>query len=186
MQERLKSEGQVVNLVVVSDHGMANISPDHVIVLDDYLDPAFVQVDFFGSAAGLRPLDGNAPSVVRALSALPHAKAYLTKDLPAHFHVTDNPRNPAVWIVPEEGWEIELRNHFKAVRAKYLKGDHGYDPALDDMHGILIASGPSFKRGVVIDPVENIHLYNLLCAALQLTPAPNDGDDRLVRAFLQP
>ena len=186
MQERLKSEGQVVNLVVVSDHGMANISLDRVIVLDDYLDPAFVQVDFFGSAAGLRPLDGNAPSIVRALSALPHAKAYLTKDLPAHFHVTDNPRNPPVWVVPEEGWEIELRNHFKAVRGKYLKGDHGFDPALDHMHGILIASGPSFRRGVVIDPVENIHIYNLLCAALQLTPAANDGDDRLVRAFLLP
>ena len=186
MQERLKSEGQAVNLVVVSDHGMANISLDRVIVLDDYLDPAFVQVDFFGSAAGLRPLDGNAASVVRALSALPHATAYLTADLPAHFHVTANPRNPPVWIVPEEGWEIELRNHFKAVRSRYLKGDHGYDPSRLDMHGILIAHGPSFQRDVVIDPVENIHLYNLLCAALQLTPAPNDGDDRLVRAFLQP
>ena len=186
MQDRLKSEGQAVNLVVVSDHGMANISLDRVIVLDDYLDPAFVQVDFFGSAAGLRLLDGNAPSVVRALSALPHAKAYLTADLPAHFHVSANPRNPPVWIVPEQGWEIELRNHFKAVRSRYLKGDHGYDPSLMDMHGILIAHGPSFRRGVVIDPVENIHIYNLLCAALQLTPAPNDGDDRLVRAFLQP
>ena len=53
------------------------------------------------------------------------------------------------------------------------------------MHGILIASGPSFKSGVVIDPVENIHIYNLLCAALRLSPAPNDGDDRLVRAFLR-
>ena len=53
------------------------------------------------------------------------------------------------------------------------------------MHGILIAHGPSFRGGVKIDPVENIHIYNLLCAALRLSPAPNDGDDRLVRAFLQ-
>ena len=185
MQERLKADGQVVNLVIVSDHGMTNLSVNRVVVLDDYLDPAFVQVDFFGSAAGVRPLDGNADSVVRALSALPHAKAYLTKDMPAHFHFSANPRIPPVWIVPDEGWEIETRAHFKVVRGKYLKGDHGFDPALDNMHGILIANGPSFKRGVVIDPVENVHIYNLLCAALQLTPAPNDGDDRLVRAFLQ-
>ena len=186
MQDRLKAEGQLVNLVVVSDHGMTNIGPDRVVVLDDYLDPAFVQVDFFGSAAGLRPLDGNAASVVRALSALPHAKVYLTKDMPAHFHFSANPRIPPVWIVPDEGWEIETRAHFKVVSAKYLKGDHGFDPALESMHGILIASGPSFMHGVVIDPVENIHIYNLICAALQLTPAPNDGDNRLVRAFLQP
>src|ERR1019366_8219810 len=82
--DRLKSEGQNVNVVVVSDHGMTPVSPDRVIVLDDYLDPNFVQVDFFGSAAGLRPLDGNAPSVVRALSALPHAKVYLVQNSPAH------------------------------------------------------------------------------------------------------
>jgi hypothetical protein len=53
------------------------------------------------------------------------------------------------------------------------------------MRGIFIASGPSFKAGVVVEPVENIHIYNLLCAALKLQPAPNDGDDRLVRAALK-
>jgi predicted AlkP superfamily pyrophosphatase or phosphodiesterase len=185
IQARLKADGQVVNLVIVSDHGMADVSVNRTLVLDDYLDPAFHQVDFFGSAAGLRPLDGNAAAVVQALSALPHAKVYLTKDMPAHFHFSPNPRIPPVWIVPDEGWEIETRAHFKVVRAKYLKGDHGYDPALEKMRGILIANGPSFKPGVVIDPVENVHIYNLLCAALQFTPAPNDGDDRLVKAFLQ-
>ena len=43
---------------------------------------------------------------------------------------------------------------------------------------------PVFRHGVEIPDVENIHLYNLLCAALGLTPAPNDGDLRLVRAAL--
>jgi predicted AlkP superfamily pyrophosphatase or phosphodiesterase len=69
---------------------------------------------------------------------------------------------------------------------KTQKGQHGYDPALPSMHGILIAQGPSFKTGgTVVPAVENIHLYNLLCAALHLVPAPNDGDNRLVRAMLR-
>lgn len=182
---RLKSEGLDVNVIVVSDHGMTNISPERVIPLDDYLDPSLVQVDFIGSVAGIRPLDGNGPSVIRALASLPHAKAYLTADLPARLHLQGNPRIPPVWIMPDEGWEIETRNHFRAFRPRYSKGDHGYDPALDNMHGILLASGPSFKTGVEIDPVENIHIYNLMCAALHLTPAANDGDDRLVKAFLR-
>ena len=186
IMERLKSAHQAVNLVIVSDHGMTPISTDRVIVLDDYLYLSTVQVDFFGSAAGLRPLDGSAQSIVRALSALPpHAKAYLSQDLPARFHLSGNPRIPPVWLVADEGWEIEPRKHFEKVQARFNKGDHGFDPALDSMHGILIASGPSFKGGVVIDPVENIHIYNLLCAALHLAPASNDGDDRLVRAFLR-
>jgi predicted AlkP superfamily pyrophosphatase or phosphodiesterase len=185
IQDRLKAEGQIVNLVIVSDHGMTSVSPDRVIVLDDYLDPSFVQVDFFGSVAGLRPLDGNAPSVVRALSALPHAKVYTAQNMPERFHLSGNARIPPVWIAPDEGWEIETRNHFKTARLHYIKGDHGYDPAYESMHGILIANGPSFRSGVAIDPVENVHIYNLLCAALQLKPAPNDGDDRLVHAFLR-
>ena len=186
MLDRFKAEGLAVNVVIVSDHGMTDISPDRVMILDDYLDPAFVQVDFFGSVAGLRPLDGNAASVVRALSALPHAKAYLSQDLPARFHLTGNDRVPPVWIVPDEGWEIETRTHFKVAKPHYSKGDHGFDPQNEDMRGILIAHGPSFMSGVVCEPVENIHIYNLLCAAAHLTPAPNDGDNRLVRAFLKP
>ena len=185
IRDRLKAEGKTANLVIVSDHGMTSISKDRVILLDDYLDLSSVQVDFFGPATGLRPLEGSAESIVRALSALPHAKAYLTQDLPARFHLTGNGRIPPVWIMSDEGWETDTRRHFAAVRDKFMHGDHGFDPALETMRGILIASGPSFNSGVVIDPVENIHIYNLLCAALQLTPAPNDGDDRLVRAFLR-
>ncbi len=185
IRERLKAEGKVANFVIVSDHGMTSISKDRVILLDDYLDLSSVQVDFYGPVTGLRPLEGSAESVVLALSALPHAKAYLSQDLPARFHLTGNDRIPPVWIVTDEGWEIDTRKHFAIISGKFNHGDHGYDPALESMHGILIASGPSFKSGVVIDPVENIHIYNLLCAALQLTPAPNDGDDRLVRAFLR-
>ncbi|HYD84721.1 MAG TPA: hypothetical protein VEA63_11730, partial [Opitutus sp.] len=77
--------------------------------------------------------------------------------------------------------------NFDRFRHTFNKGDHGYDPAFPSMHGILIANGPAFKAaGGTIDRVENIHVYNLLCAALGLTPAPNDGDDRLVRAMLRP
>ena len=53
------------------------------------------------------------------------------------------------------------------------------------MHGIFIAHGPSFRRGVTLPPAENIQIYNLLCAALGLKPAPNDGDDRLVKSVLK-
>jgi hypothetical protein len=52
------------------------------------------------------------------------------------------------------------------------------------MHGIFIAGGPSFRRGVTLPATENVHVYALLCALLGVTPAQNDGDDRLVRAAL--
>ena len=182
---RFKADGIVANFVIVSDHGMTPVSADRVIVLDDYLDLSSVQVDFFGSVAGLRPLEGSAESVVRALSAIPHAHAVLSPDLPERFHLSANPRIPPVWIMLDEGWEIDTRKHFEAIRKIYNPGDHGFDNAFESMHGILIANGPSFKFAAGMESVENIHIYNLLCAAAKLKAAPNDGDDRLVRAFLR-
>jgi predicted AlkP superfamily pyrophosphatase or phosphodiesterase len=211
--DRLKAERlPPINVVIVSDHGMTDVSPDRVMLLDDYLDPASVEIDFQSPAMGLRPVKGHgsARDIVRALAGLPHAKAYLTDNrppipglagwwhrldvslfhraayLPARFHLTGNPRIPDVWIVPELGWHIQTRANAKVPAVHDQKGDHGFDNACQDMHGILIANGPSFRSdGTVIDPVANIHIYNLLCAALHLTPAPNDGDDRLVRAMLR-
>ena len=55
------------------------------------------------------------------------------------------------------------------------------------MQGILIAHGPAFRSGGhVAEAVENIHLYNLFCRVLEIQPAENDGDDRLLKALLRP
>lgn len=52
------------------------------------------------------------------------------------------------------------------------------------MRGILIGTGPAFKRGAVIPPVENVHLYAMMCRILGLTPAPNDGSADALDALL--
>ncbi len=76
--------------------------------------------------------------------------------------------------------------HVLASWLAKTRGEHGYDPAIETMRGILIVHGPAFRSdGVAIEAVENIHLYNLLCAVLRLKPSPNDGDDRLVKSFLK-
>ena len=74
---------------------------------------------------------------------------------------------------------------FRFMHSHNPQGNHGYVHALADMRGIIISSCPSLKTGFVIDPLDIVNVYNLLCAALQLTPSPNGGDDRLVRAFLR-
>ena len=187
LAQRLSREGIDANLVVVSDHGMTSCGPDRVVLFDDYVDLATVQIDFAGTVAGLRPLgEADPAATIRALDRMPHMKVYRAADLPRRFRIdASNPRVPPVWILPEEGWQVERRSVFRAALANFLKGQHGYDPGFASMHGIFIASGPAFKSGVVLDAVESVHIYNLLCAALGLKPAPNDGDDRLVRAALR-
>lgn len=185
---RAKAEQVAFNVVIVSDHGMAALSVERVVILDDYVDLNTVQIDFEGPMAGLRPNDGDVGALMVKLEKLPaHVKAYRVEDLPAHLAVTPNPRQPPVWILVDEGWHLQRRSWFKAKLGAYSKGEHGYDPAFKSMQGILIVHGPAFRTGgACIEAVESIHVYNLLCAAAGLKPAANDGDDRLVRTLRVP
>lgn len=187
---RLREQKIEPNLVLVSDHGMTATSLERVVYLEDYVARDAVLVDAEGSALALRPLKGDAAELVRAFQNVPHVKALLAEELPAHFHLKGNARIAPVWVLPDEGWHVAPRATIERLKVRYaaqgyLRGDHGYDPALPSMHGTLIAHGPAFRRGVEVPPVENIHVYPLLCAVLQLKPAPVDGDDRLAKALLR-
>jgi len=120
---------------------------------------------------------------------VPHARAYRAEELPARFQLRDNPRIAPLWLLPEPGWHVATRANLASLRRRYvergfLAGDHGYDPDHPEMRGIFIAHGPSLRRGVTLPETESIHVYALLCALLGVTPAPNDGDNRLVQAAL--
>jgi predicted AlkP superfamily pyrophosphatase or phosphodiesterase len=187
---RLRSEGVEPNLIIASDHGMTATGAARTVIIDDVIDLKTVQIDADGSALAIRPLDGDAAALVKKFSATPHVKAYLAEDLPSRLHLDPSPRVAPVWVLPEEGWHIVARSTFERLKRRfpekgYVAGDHGYDPALTTMRGIFIAHGPSFQSGVQLPEVENIHLYNLMCAVLKLRPAHNDGDDRLVKAALR-
>ena len=186
MVDRLQAEHIVANYVIVSDHGMTACTREDVVILEDWIDPATVQIDFTGAVTGLRVTQGDPATLVARLRAMPHVRVLRTADLPPHLHMTATPRTPDVWILPDEGWHVLRRAEYERNQHRFLRGDHGYDPRLPTMGAVFIAHGPSFESGVVIEEFESIHVYNLLCAALKLTPADNDGDDRLVRTVLRP
>lgn len=187
MQARFRQEGISANLVIVSDHGMTPVSAERTLILEDFIDLKTIQLESYGSIVSLRPVSGDLEPIARAAEKIPHAKTYRAEDLPARFRLRDNARIPPLWVLPDEGWRIVTKASQARVRPTGpLRGDHGYDPAYPSMHGILIVHGPSFRSdGRTIAAVENIHVYHLLCAALGLQPAANDGDRRLVRALLR-
>lgn len=187
---RLKGAGIEPNVVLVSDHGMTPTNIEHAVIIDSQIDLKTTLVESDGSLLALRPLSGSIEALLEQARRIPHGKAYTLETLPAHFHAAANPRFAPVWVVADEGWQLVLKSTFEKHRVRfhergYLQGDHGYDPTLPSMHGVLMAAGPAFKRGVTLPAVDNIHVYNLLCALLKLQPAPNDGDDRLVKAALR-
>ncbi len=173
-----------VNIVVTSDHGMAAVRSDGAIILDDYLDADTVQIVDTGATFGVNPKTLTVDEIYARLArAHPHLRVFRKADTPAAWHYRDHPRVPAIVGQADEGW-IVVRRPKNGKRPSLAKGMHGYDPALESMHGLLVAAGPAFRSGVVVPPVENVQIYHALAAALGLTPAPNDGDAAASRAWM--
>src|SRR5688572_9404886 len=96
---------QRVNLVIVSDHGMARVEPGHLIYLDDVVDPTTVNVVDLGAVLSLSPKPGAADTVYRSLVRIPHLRVYRKQDM-APYHYGNHPRIPEIVALPDEGWLV--------------------------------------------------------------------------------
>ena len=54
-------------------------------------------------------------------------------------------------------------------------GDHGYDNILNSMRPIFVARGPAFKQNAVVESIDTVDIYPLMCHLLNIEPAPNNG-----------
>ena len=187
----VESEGLAsrVNYVVVSDHGMARVTRDRTVILDDYLDPATLDVLDWAPVLALSPKDGNVERVYRALKGKHKAlEVYRNAEIPARYgKLAGHPRVPAIVGIAKEGWTIASRAEVAGDGRglPLVSGVHGYDPKRKSMHGLFIASGPGVREGRLVKPFENIHVYDFMCALLGLDPAANDGDAAVTRGFLR-
>lgn len=191
---------QNVNLVVVSDHGMAKTSTDSVIVIDDYIDLDDAQIVDWDPVAAINPKPGKEKEVLQQLrQAHPRLQVFEKDEMPARFHYRENPRIPRIIAIADEGWIIKSRAALAALSEQqstnsdgsghtppsHLAGAHGYDNSLASMGGFFVAHGPAFRRGLQVGRFQNIHIYEMIMHILRLEPAPNDGSLDSVRVMLR-
>lgn len=174
-----------VHYVIASDHGMAPLSRDRVIAIDDFIDLETVEIVDLGPVTGLTPRAGaSAEAIYRAIAGRHPALAVYTRGtLPERYRLRSHPRLPDIIAIADDGWRVTTRQAL--ARPFFPRGEHGYDPEHRSMHGIFIAYGPRFARGLRVPAFENVHLYELICRLLGLTPAPNDGDPGVSSGFLR-
>jgi predicted AlkP superfamily pyrophosphatase or phosphodiesterase len=183
--ERLGRTGEV-DVVVVSDHGMAPSGPDRVIALDDFVSLDSVEVIDWNPVAMIRPRAGKMEYAYRRLrGAHPNLQVYRKAEVPARFRFSNSSRITPIVAIADEGWTITSRRQL-AADPKVSLGTHGYDNALLSMGATLIAAGPHVRSGAVLPPLGNVHVYPLLAALLGVTPAPTDGATDSIRAMLRP
>ncbi|XP_078479405.1 LOW QUALITY PROTEIN: bis(5'-adenosyl)-triphosphatase enpp4-like, partial [Lampetra planeri] len=168
-----------VNLLVTSDHGMAQCAADRLIRLDDCLHPDNYTLVDVTPVAAIIPLAD--PQVVFALLDKCHAHmtAYLKQEIPDRLHYRNSERIPEIILVADEGWTI-VRQGDQLPRL----GDHGYDNTLPSMHPFFSAVGPSFRQGYRMSRLQSVDIYPLMCHLLSVPPQPNNGTLAQARCLL--
>ena len=161
-------------IVVVSDHGMAPLSPSRVVYLDDYVDPERVDILESTGMLAAAPKDGDVAGLYRSLHGRHPALAVYTRDtLPARLHYGGSPRIAPVIGIPEQGWAVTTRARLAARPLQ--AATHGFEPRDPLMGAVFVAAGPRIRRGLVVAEFENVEIYEFLCDVLGLQPAKNDG-----------
>lgn len=173
-----------INIVVVSDHGMAEVAAANAMALEDMLPLADVHVASAGQVVGVTPKPGREAAVeTRLLGAHDHYTCWRRDAIPERLHYGRHPRVPAIVCQMDEGWDA-LPAEYIARRPARTRGSHGYDPALPSMRAIFIARGPAFRQGVTLPGFDNVDVYPLLARLLGVPTADNDGNpDTLLPAL---
>ncbi|XP_056419891.1 bis(5'-adenosyl)-triphosphatase enpp4-like [Hyla sarda] len=159
-----------VNVIITSDHGMAQCSEDRVIVLDGCIGRGnYTLVDSTPVAAVL-PLQDTKLVYNLLKNCSDHMTVYLKEDIPERYHYKHNKRIQPIIMVADEGWSI-VQNASSNVSL----GNHGYDNSLRSMHPFLAAHGPAFHKGIKISKINTVDIYPMMCHILGLKAEPNNG-----------
>ncbi|KIW74266.1 hypothetical protein Z517_12206 [Fonsecaea pedrosoi CBS 271.37] len=184
---------EIVNIVIVSDHGMATTSTNRLIQLDDLMDMSLVDHIDGWPLRGLRLKnpDRDVPVLYEQLSQEAaksgNFEVYTLETMPERYHFSQNDRIAPLWIVPKTGWAVVEKSDFDIADAlstgrEYTpKGLHGYDHEHPLMRAIFVARGPAFPHAPNsrVPVFQNIEVYNIMCDSLGIVPQPNNGTLRL-------
>lgn len=180
-----------VNVIIVSDHGMAKVDVRNATFLDDYFKLTDAeQILWTGEIVQIFPKRGKENSIYAKIKNLPHAKCWRKADVPERLNYRQGKRVAPIVCSSEEGWAMTSRERYEDWMKDIddpssPRGAHGYDNALDSMRATFIARGPAFKDGYLAEPFPNVDVYELMCKILGLKPAANDGKLERVGSMLK-
>ncbi|ERF70989.1 hypothetical protein EPUS_03268 [Endocarpon pusillum Z07020] len=184
---------EIVNVVVLSDHGMATTSNTRLVQLDDLIDLSLVDHIDGWPLRGLRLTNPSRDVPILYEKLLKESESsqgfevYTLDTMPERYHFANNNRIAPLWIMPKTGWAIVERKEFDVTEAQaagtiyHPMGIHGYDHEHPLMRAIFVARGPAFPHAPNsrLPVFQNIEVYNIICDSLGIKPHANNGTLRL-------
>ena len=178
-----------VNLIITSDHGMAEVKLDQTRYFSDWIDMAQWQQNskvitggayayFYSNNSDLLLNTQKVLKNVQGLSVYPQGR------FPKEMRLGDGPRSPDFVVTVDSPGYLLVRR--PKGRANIPAGAHGYLPSThSNMQGLFVAKGPNITPGRVAS-FENIHVYPFVMSLLSLnTDEQIDGDPTVLAAFLR-
>ncbi|MFZ0631746.1 MAG: ectonucleotide pyrophosphatase/phosphodiesterase [Acidobacteriaceae bacterium] len=174
LEADLKALPLPIDLIIVSDHGMAKIQG------------GWIDLDKFAPLDGLVTVGSSlyAPNEAGANAAYQKLKAadasfmvYRRGNVPAELHFNSNPREGDPIIVARGPYAIRAKAPpFDREDHAPTVGNHGFDPyMMPDMKAVFYAEGPDIRSGIKLKPFENVNVYPLIVKLLRLDSPPVDG-----------
>jgi ectonucleotide pyrophosphatase/phosphodiesterase family protein 5 len=167
-----------LNIIIVSDHGMTDISPDRIINVEKILRGKEVKYQSSGPVMMISPFNDSVDNIYKILKSNEnHYKVYKKSEVPDYYFFDKNPFISDLVLVADLGWSLVNNHSIKSyIGTNAMKGNHGYDKDALDMHGIFLAEGPAFKQNFKTGTIWNIDIYPLLCKIFGIAPRSNiDG-----------
>ncbi|THG95374.1 hypothetical protein EW145_g7971 [Phellinidium pouzarii] len=139
---------EIVDVVFVSDHGMADTSHPELVYLDDILGDegiAFIDHEDGWPSKGIR-FSSKCNSthyldiLLKAASENPEKfDVYTRETMPERYHFANNYRIAPIYVVPKIGYALTTREEGDDGLSK---GNHGYDNNELSMRAMFVAHGP--------------------------------------------
>jgi alkaline phosphatase D len=189
LMDGIKESKLPVDLIVLADHGMAELK-GAPIDLDHYgLNPSS-----FAPIVGLAlypKSDADAQKAYEAMRGKSDKFAvYRRAQVPAYLHFDSNAREGDPVVVANGPYFITVAANLSGPEHAPV-GAHGFDATrMPEMRALFVAAGPDIRPGVVLEPFENVDVYPLVAKILglditNLKTGPIDGQLSGLEGVLQ-
>jgi len=167
--QRIQDETDVpVNLILVSDHGMSQITAKDMIDVNDFnIDEDLFEVVNAQTRLMIYPKEDTSPEQIQKLEQrlkqIQGNFAVESEQQLAQLGVTEGPRKPEIVLGTKAPATFTTRPENKRKDG----GAHGFHSSRD-MDGLFVAAGPAIQQGTQIKRFSNIHIYPFMAKLLEL------------------
>jgi len=169
------------NLIIVSDHGFADVKKENSIHIDRFVSPTLHYESGNGPIRHITPKDGKFDEVYRKLSDASinnHFSVYKRENIPERWHYRNRRVGP-IFLVAKLPYTFDNLSD-----GSRTYGTHGYDNEEPQMRPFFFSYGPSFKKNTQVAPFRGIDLFPLFCNVLNLRTPSNNGSLEYVKGLL--